>query len=195
MSTFSGSLLPTDSLFLRPLASSASQKVFNKPVLKTWACTKLFELTFVFCNKGEEDDELDDNREEEKQPNQWDLTNIIFWRAAKSVWAAFLSILLHFLTSWWATYKRKLLLTKCILPPLKTYQLHLFVANIKIWHHSWIFSCLSPEIQIWQILESESGGNLESPVYMKVSRREKWVCSEMGCMSCVNCRNWCWKTW
>ena len=73
MSTFSGSLLPTDSLFLRPLTSSASQKVFKKISFKNlsmYITSKLFELTFVFCNKGEEDDELDDNREEEKQPNQ-----------------------------------------------------------------------------------------------------------------------------
>ena len=54
-------------------------------------------------------------------------------------------------------------------PLLKTYQLHLFVANIKIWHHSWIFSCLSPEIQILRILESESGANLESIKTLEMS--------------------------
>ena len=154
MSTFSDSLLPTDSLFLRPLASSASQKVLNKLVLKT--CTShqnYMNLLLSFATKERRMTSSMTIAKRKSNPTSeiWHVRYVKY--CLRSNWQKIVFF------CW----------QNASFPLLKTYQLHLFVANIKIWHHSWIFSCLSPEIQILRILESESGANLESIKTLEMS--------------------------
>ena len=124
MSTFSDSLLPTDSLFLRPLTSSASQKVLKKSVLKTCTSHQNYLnslLSFATKERRMTSSMTIAKRKSNPTSEIWHVRYVKY--RLRSNWQKIVFF------CW----------QNASFPLLKTYQLHLFVANIKIWHHSWIF--------------------------------------------------------